>query len=223
VYLFLIILCSSIIGNFQKLNTLPSNTTYPGVGYDIKPIPPLDENLPKFIEEVPPPKGLIKEYDEDCVRKLARSYIGVREIGGNNRGEQVESFWLRFLPNAKNARYAWCTFFVNHNLDSCGIDNPRNGWTPNLATYKNATILYQRGKNKPITAYESNLVMTLYYANLKREGHSGHVVDITNSSYVTVEGNTTMNGTRESYEGKDGVRELWRPKSTIYRIIKYGE
>lgn len=158
----------------------------------------------------------------DCVKELAESFIGVREQGCNNCGAEVEQFWLRFIPTAKGARYAWCTFFTNFVLDSCGIDNGRNGWTPSLSNHKNATIIYQRGKGEHVN-YEPNLVMTLYYANLKREGHSGLVVGVTGQSYVTVEGNTTMGGTRETKKGKDGVKKLYRPKSSVYRIIKYGK
>jgi len=141
----------------------------------------------------------------------ANKYVGVREQGGNNRGKMVEYF-LRVV--GLGAGHPWCTAFVCTVLFESGVQNPMSGWTPNLSTHKS-------GRRIEKTQSEPGMVITLYYPHLKREGHSGIIVERHKKDLLCVEGNTTIRGTRETTDGKDGVNAILRPIESIHRVILF--
>ena len=142
----------------------------------------------------------------------ANKYIGVTESGGNNRGKEVEYF---LATVGLKAGLPWCTAFTCTVLHESEVQNPMTGWTPALATHKTGQRILKRDD------YKGGMVFTLYYANLKREGHSGFITQIQGNSVMTVEGNTTNRGTRETHQGKDGVNQILRPKSALHNVILY--
>jgi len=141
----------------------------------------------------------------------ANKYVGVREQGGNNRGKMVEYF-LRVV--GLGAGHPWCTAFVCTVLFESGVQNPMSGWTPSLSSHKSG----KRIENKQA---EPGMVITLYYSHLKREGHSGIIVERHKKDFLCVEGNTTIRGTRETNDGKDGVNTILRPIESIHRVILF--
>ncbi|HRN93068.1 MAG TPA: hypothetical protein PLS87_11660, partial [Ferruginibacter sp.] len=113
--------------------------------------------------EAVPPAAPTRTLDE-----VYTSYIGVREATGKNDGQEVELF-LKSVGLGKG--YPWCAAFVKHCLLEAnvpGVDKI-NGMALSCEN-KNRMIFKSRqmfGEPKP------GDVFTLYYAHLKRIGHTG--------------------------------------------------
>jgi hypothetical protein len=165
------------------------------------------------LEEPPITAGVDGRNVLDIIVSNANKYVGVKEQGGNNRGKMVEYF-LRVV--GLGSGHPWCTAFVCTVLFESGVKNPMSGWTPSLSSHKSG----KRIENKQA---EPGMVITLYYSHLKREGHSGIIVERDNKDLLCVEGNTTIRGTRETTDGKDGVNVILRPIESIHRVILFEE
>lgn len=152
---------------------------------------------------------------ERCVRESYLSYVGVVEEGGNNRGSHIKKF-LNYT--GLDEGYAWCSAFVCYVLGECDIDNPKSAWTPTIGSHKSGETIYIKNKGQafPNEVGENNMVFTLYYSNLKREGHTGFIdqIILSDEKCVTVEGNTNDGGGREG----DGVHRKFRHIDMIYKI-----
>lgn len=145
---------------------------------------------------------------------LVRAYtsqIGVREATGKNDGKAVEMY-LKTVGLGKG--YAWCAAYVKWCLNQAGISNTLNGMA--LTAHNKSKIVYY--KNKWYTTPKPGNVFTLYYASLKRIGHTGFFHRQINSSvYETVEGNTNEAGSREG----DGVYKKKRSFNATYSITSW--
>lgn len=158
--------------------------------------------------EAVPPAAPTRTLDE-----VYTSYIGVREATGKNDGQEVELF-LKSVGLGKG--YPWCAAFVKHCLLEAnvpGVDKI-NGMALSCEN-KNRMIFKSRqmfGEPKP------GDVFTLYYAHLKRIGHTGfHHRRVNSSVYESVEGNTNAAGSREG----DGVYKKKRSYNATHSISRW--
>ena len=153
---------------------------------------------------------------QDCIVENATKEIGVREVGGNNKGERVTTYLKAVNINTPSA---WCAAFVAFILNSCDIKHTITAWSP-TATAKNR--IYDRRKpSENKTTPEGGDVFTLYYPSLKRIGHTGFITKWGDKWVETIEGNTSEADTRETSTGRDGVFRKKRLKSSIYQVSRW--
>jgi hypothetical protein len=134
------------------------------------------------------------------------SQLGVREATGRNDGKQVEAY-LKTVNLGKG--YPWCAAFVKWNLLNAGY---------NQANVINGMALSCNVKSRWVTEPVTGDVFTLYYAKLKRIGHTGFFDKRINSSiYRSVEGNTNEAGSREG----DGVYRKYRSYRATYSFNRW--
>lgn len=154
----------------------------------------------------------VKEIIPPTLKDVYTSFIGVREKTGNNDGREVEMF-LRTVGLGKG--YAWCAAFVKHCLLEAGIKDAKriNG----MASSCVSKDLIFSGRKKLKVAKPGD-VFTLYYASLKRIGHTGFFDrEVNNSVFETVEGNTNDALSREG----DGVYKKKRSYNATFNISRW--
>ncbi|MCZ2085343.1 MAG: hypothetical protein LC112_13835 [Flavobacteriales bacterium] len=147
------------------------------------------------------------------IKQSYDSQIGVREATGKNDGVQVEKY-LSTVNLTKG--YPWCAAFVKWNLLNAGITEASriNGMALTCHNMNNV-VYFNRSYSKEVQTAD---VFTLYYAKLKRIGHTGFVDKrINRSIYRSVEGNTNEAGSREG----DGVYVKYRSFNATYSITRW--
>ena len=145
--------------------------------------------------------------------ETASKYIGVREKTGKNDGAEVERF-LRHVGLGKG--FPWCAAFVKTCLLESGVESAHkiNGMALSCENKKN--FIWKNGTH--IKEPEPGDVFTLYYPQLKRIGHTGFYEKPYNSKfYVSIEGNTNSEGSREG----DGVYRKKRSYNATYSISRW--
>ena len=168
------------------------------------------------------------KFADELVR-IAKSQIGVCEVGGNNSGPKIEEYqrstWLRV------GKWPWCASFVtwciNETLKSkdvmkeLGLKNATQvkNWRPRTAgawdfdSWGKAhgfTILTENDKAK------AGDIVTFDFS------HIGIVIeDQVDENIITVEGNTNVKGDRDSLSG-DGVWQKKRNHKLIRTLIRKG-
>ena len=141
------------------------------------------------------------------------SQIGVVEATGRNDGKQVEAY-LKAVNLGKG--YPWCAAFVKWCFVQLGTKNKINAMA--LSCDRPGHYVYFKG-NKIRTPQPGD-VFTLYYAKLKRIGHTGFFdKDVNGKIYRSVEGNTNSAGSREG----DGVYIKYRSYKATYSINRWLE
>ena len=145
------------------------------------------------------------------VAAIYKSQVGVRERTGNNDGKDVEKY-LKSVGLGKG--FAWCAAFVHWCLNQAGVKNSINAWAPTAHNKKNIVYFNNKFKKDPQQAD----VITLYYSNKGRIGHTGFF-DHMQSENMTVnyEGNTNRGNSNEG----DGVYITFRPLKTLYSITSW--
>jgi hypothetical protein len=146
------------------------------------------------------------------IKQSYDSQIGVREATGNNDGKAVKMYLATVnLPEG----YFWCAAFVKWNLLNAGITSAKtiNGMA---LSCESKHIIYK--KQKLFEPLRPGDVATLYYANLKRIGHT-YFYDkpINKILYQSVEGNTSSGGSRNG----DGVYRRYRSYRTTWSITRW--
>lgn len=149
-------------------------------------------SLPSMVLAEPPNQYLAK------VIAAARHEIGAREVGGPNCGPRIEQYLARVgLPPGK----AWCMAFTYWCFDEgthLGMKNP---------LVKTGRVLehWERARPEvkiPSAATEDDIGIVKPGAIFcvdhgEDRGHCGIVVSVSPMILVTVEGNTSSNGSRE--------------------------
>ena len=145
---------------------------------------------------------------------VAHDFVGLREIGGDNRGPGVE--WiLRAAGLSPGA--PWCAAYVNRAVEvACAIHNvvsplesvPLQGYVQSY--YEHGV---ENGWLAPFTRVIPGDLFLVYSQTKGRYAHIGFVDRLVNGTIHTVEGNTNDDGSREGY----GVFTRERPLSE--RII----
>lgn len=142
----------------------------------------------------------------------ARSKVGQREVGGNNRGPFVERILARLGLAPGNA---WCATFVTTSLLDAGVPSqhlPKGpaavwNWYKDAEKYGCVKKYGDRGD-------------LIFFVNPSRKGHIGFVVERRNIVARTIEGNTGPDGGRDG----DGVYEkkrLFQGKWQAIDLPKY--
>jgi len=131
------------------------------------------------------------------VLAIAKSQLGVREVGGNNNGTAVKAYLA--YTNLEQG-YPWCAAFVSWVYGKASLAQPKTAWSPALFPAKRLTKT-----PKPAD------VFGIYFPKLKRIAHCGLVLQTKADWVLTIEGNTNLNGGNDG----DGVYRKWRHKKTI--------
>lgn len=143
--------------------------------------------------------------DAECLLDQARSLLNVREVGGNNRGPEVDKI---ILFSGGKPGQAWCGYFQKFIHIKCGRKSG-NGYSPSWFI--------------PSRLVKSNQipgdVFSIYNSGLKRIAHIGMVeMVLPNGKFiVTIEGNTGTFGSRDG----GGVYRLTRPTKSIYNFARW--
>ena len=160
-------------------------------------------------------RGLDEQLKREEVIANAASWVGVREVGGNNMGKEVESFLSCCgLPGG----YPWCGGYVCYVFTQSKLKSPKGACGSYNWAVDSLSVYRYAGIRKKIQAGD---IFTLYYRRLGRVGHVGIVGGlIGRNTIMTYEGNTNEGGSRTG----DGVYRKARPINSlegIYNHISY--
>ncbi|NJS09877.1 MAG: CHAP domain-containing protein [Microcoleus sp. CSU_2_2] len=117
---------------------------------------------------------------------VARSYIGVREQGGNNRGRQVEEF-QKAIGGA--AAEPWCMSFAQYCIKAAESETQANSQVPEsehcLTVWNGSPSQLRRSRPEPGS-------LVIWRHGNSTSGHVG-IVEAVNSdgTFTTIEGNTS--------------------------------
>lgn len=171
---------------------------------DVVEVIPAEESIFEEIE-------VLQEPIKPTLQEIYSSQIGVREATGKNDGPEVEMY-LRSVGLGKG--YSWCSAFVKWSLDEVEIPNKINAWSPTAENRNHLVYSNRKLISDPIPGD----VFTIWYPRLKRIGHTGFIDGKQNESiFITVEGNTNSQGSREG----DGVYRKYRSKNTLHSISRW--
>lgn len=132
---------------------------------------------------------------------VARSYLGVHEQGGENRGPEVTEFLRRANVHVPAP---WCAAFVNTCAEIGSEDLrvyspleevPLQAYVQSYYNHFKSTLI------RPDQVLPGDLFV-LWYPSLGRYGHIGFVdsINLGAGRYTTIEGNTNGAGSREGEE-----------------------
>lgn len=160
---------------------------------------------------------------------IAEAHVGVLEVGGNNRGPEVEAFLAAAqLPPGQ----PWCAAFVRYSLEraaeEAGAPLPRgfpdSGWCPAFEAWgKREGLWIPAVRNVAAEARRGDLAL-FYFPAKGRVAHIGFVTGAADQHLLTCEGNTgpdapTGGVTREG----DGVyrkRRSWLTLGALGGLVR---
>lgn len=134
------------------------------------------------------------------------SYIGVKELTGNNDGPEVEKFIAATGLNPKG-QYPWCAAFISYTFQANSLDVPK--YSARAAAWFDENHIIADRK-----AIAGDLY-SLYYRNLGRIGHIGmYLKPYKNDTPYIVggEGNTNAQGSREGNQ----AAKRFRPRGVVH-------
>ncbi len=139
---------------------------------------------------------------------IALSYDGVREIGGNNRGPDVEMFQRSIGLSAGDP---WCAAFVCFNIQQACKNL---GVTPTFQYGGSVYKLWSRNPDLQMSEPGENCIFLLNHGLSKagvRIGHTGFCIGRNQShteTLETMEGNTNEAGSRDGDGAYHKTREM---------------
>jgi hypothetical protein len=149
----------------------------------------------------------------NLVRKAldtADSQVGVREVGGPNRGPQVNEY-LKSVGWGPGA--PWCAAFVYWCIrgaarDAGARDVPfvRTAGCGVIEAWAKERDIYERGRPEPGDVF------------LRGTTHTGFVTAVRGNVFDTIEGNTNIGGSPEGI----GVFRRTRPITRDYQFVRWG-
>lgn len=162
---------------------------------------------PTVIEE----STLVQKTVRDRLVHRAQHEIGVREEGGNNRGERIGEYLATTnLPQG----HPWCAAFTKWVYEQEAVPTPgANAWSPSWFP-ASRTVYMKHGDTRNIRKAD---IFGIYYPNLKRIGHVGIIEKMESGWLYTIEGNT---GDDQGREG-DVVRRHRRSLRQVYKIANW--
>ena len=122
-----------------------------------------------------------------AILKEAEKWLGCKETR-NNRSECVDA--IQKLYNNKTTADAWCCKFVwamtNEACKKLGITNPltQTASTSQLLTSAKKTLRVDKTPN----------VGSIFYTSRDNGGHIGFVINVNETKFRTIEGNTSADG-----------------------------
>lgn len=159
--------------------------------------------------------------------EIAQNEVGVREVGGNNRGDRIREY--QAATDLAPAAWPWCAAFVDWCIKEW-LNNPQairwlnlkkstsESWRPKTAL---AYGLTKWAKNRPNTTKiftEKDIAMPGDIVTFDFS-HVGIIVSDNGSTIETIEGNTNGRGDRDSISG-DGVWKKIRKKTLVKDLIR---
>ena len=149
-------------------------------------------------------------YPQSPIIRYAESYLWVREIKPN-RSPEIDSMNIAVgVPLGSS----WCASYVSWVFNNNGYLYPHTAWSPNLGLKQDC--IWQAKRVNTVKLQPGDVV-TFYYSNLGRIGHTGIIVQVYDDCVITVEGNTNGAGSREG----SGVFKKKRSLDKVYRITRY--
>lgn len=138
---------------------------------------------------------------------VAHTYLHVREVGGNNRGPDVE----RFLANVnRKPGNAWCAAFVatcvleayQQSWNNLGNDGPFDPAKLPIPMVAGVFLLWsQTARRRRLPAPRKGCVYIIDKGidpkTGLRIGHTGFVDDVARTTFADLSGNTNLAGSRE--------------------------
>jgi hypothetical protein len=147
-------------------------------------------------------KPVIEPYKK--IVPIAKSFVGITEVGGNNQGFSDLSYQKRLEKLGWKKGQSWCGYAVMLTLDSAGIKHRVTAWSPSSFNRKN--VVYTDGEFQK--EFRQGDVFSLSYQKFKNDktrfkgiGHTGIVEKIVDNgrNVQTYEGNAQIRG-----DGNDG-------------------
>lgn len=134
---------------------------------------------------------------------IALHELAVRELTGHNDGKRVEEY-LSSVGLKKGE--PWCAAFISWVFYKEGFAKPRSGWCPDLFPPSRLARSALPGD-----------VLGIYFEEYKRIAHVGLVEKIEGKWCLSIEGNTSITGSRDG----DGVYRRRRLLKTIAHISNW--
>lgn len=202
-----------------------------GLGSKSGPAPSLPSlpsaSKPNSTKEPKPEEKKEKENPLDKLVAIARSQIGVKEVGGNNRGAKIREY--QASTNLKPAAWPWCAAFTGWVIEQWLKDesvvkwlNLKNTtpakWRPRTAA---AFGYIQWAKSRPETTQILSPKAKPQVGDFAvfDFSHIGVIVGVNKDGFQCVEGNTNGRGDRDSTSG-DGVWLKTRTASLVRNYIR---
>lgn len=132
----------------------------------------------------------------EALARVAESYVGVIELGGDNRGPEVEEF--QKSVNGKAEGQSWCMDFVQYCVEKAGA---KFNWRPTLFKSEGVLEVWQKSRGCAQAQIPKRGLIAIWIMNGTQSGHCGIVISVSKDGtlFETVEGNTGP--------GKDVIRE----------------
>lgn len=168
-------------------------------------------------------QSIVIEYDAltcDQIRELVAetylSQVGVKETLGKNDSPEIREY---LVVTGFDQPVPWCAAFLSWTLTKHDIDNPRSAWSPAWFPESRLVKVHRTSVNNNTELPTRADVFGVYFASLKRIAHVGFVDQWPPESqyFITVEGNTNDNGSREG----DGVYRKRRLKTNAHKISRW--
>jgi len=209
ILLYLLCGCSGRISQDSVTVTLPDVLTETK---DDKGVHEDADNNHDVVTTVPSNSSPVIDDVPKTLQDFYLSQLHVRELTGNNDGKDVEKY-LKSVGFGKG--YAWCAAFVHWCLEQAKIKNTVTAWSPTAENRKHLVFQSRKFLEEP----QPGDVVTFYYTNLGRIGHTGfYNKRISDVTYESVEGNT--DGGKGSREG-NGVYKKFRPYNSTHSISRW--
>jgi hypothetical protein len=163
----------------------------------------------------------------DKLIQIAQNEVGVREHGGNNRGNRIREY--QSSTNLAPGAWPWCAAFTGWCIREWLKDSEVVRWlnlqrrTPQEWRPKTALAygLKSWALQRPSTTKVYNDTHKAQLGDIVTFdfSHVGFVVEDTGKEIVTLEGNTGQKGLRDSETG-DGVWRKVRKKTLVKDLIR---
>lgn len=163
----------------------------------------------------------------DRLVAIARSQIGVREVGGNNRGDRIREY--QSATELPAGAWPWCAAFTSWCIREWLKDKDvvawlnlqrrtPEEWRPKTALAYGYTAWARQHPNttRIFTERERALAGDIVTFDFS---HIGFVVSESGNTIQTIEGNTNGRGDRDSESG-DGVWLKVRKKTLVKDLIR---
>lgn len=141
--------------------------------------------------------------------EIAITQLGVHEEGGANRGPAVERYQR---AGGGHAGDPWCADFENWCAEQAAAEQTVYSPLENVPLQGYVESLYEwAGKNKLLVEAENALpgdIFVLYFPSLKRYAHTGFVKKMQSNTFVTVEGNSNDDHSRDGVKVASNVRPI---------------
>jgi hypothetical protein len=158
---------------------------------------------------------------------IALSQVGVKEVGGNNRGAKIRLY--QSATNLEPSSWPWCAAFVDWCISEWLKDKEAVKWlalrstTPSAWKPKTASafglINWAKSRTHTTDILPETATAQLGDIVVFDFSHVGIVTGTKGSKILTVEGNTNGQGDRDSTSG-DGVWAKARNTSIVRNYIR---